>query len=131
MQAKTPKLTPFTTLAWTVWPEVLPRTWDGPFKPLALGIDKALKARVPDAKHKNLSRLLGKYTASHRYLIALSCKDSWRYDIDGNLVEPVSNAHRAFAIETLARKAKAAMEPSKVPARPILTLRRPAGEAAR
>src|SRR5574338_71045 len=76
--------------------------------PLAIGIDEAILAKLPEVDRKLLRSALREHTASTRYLKALQSA-SERFDLDGNPAGKVTEAQRNLAGETLkARFQKAA-----------------------
>lgn len=92
------------------------------YMPLAIGIDKQLRARLPDLDRKLLRSALGIHTNSLRYLKAME-KATVRFDLDGNTADEVTEAHRAHASETLRERFKKVAAQRK--------LQREAEEAAR
>lgn len=74
-------------------------------KPLAIGIDKQLLARVPGIDRKALRIALGMHTHSTRYLKS-TAKAGTRFDLDGNAAEELSDAHRQHAAEMLRERVK-------------------------
>jgi sRNA-binding protein len=76
--------------------------WE-PHRPLKVGIAKDLVACHPDIIPRALGHVLGYYTRRRMYLVGLLEPGAWRHDLDGNPVEPVSDAARAHARERLAR----------------------------
>jgi ProP effector len=92
------------------------------YMPLAIGIDKQLRTRLPDLDRKLLRSALGIHTNSLRYLKAME-KATVRFDLDGNTADEVTEAHRAHASETLRERFKKVAAQRK--------LQREAEEAAR
>ncbi|HZW12885.1 MAG TPA: ProQ/FinO family protein [Noviherbaspirillum sp.] len=80
--------------------------------PLAVGIDKAVIARMPDVNRKVLRIALGLHTNSVRYLKAME-KAQCRFDLDGNPAGDVPEAHRTHASELLRERFKKAAEKRK------------------
>ncbi|GAB3550277.1 hypothetical protein GCM10027343_33190 [Noviherbaspirillum agri] len=80
--------------------------------PLAVGIDKAVIARMPDVNRKALRIALGLHTNSVRYLKAME-KAQTRVDLDGNPAGEVSETHRTHASEVLRERFKKAAEKRK------------------
>ena len=64
--------------------------------PLAVGIDKAIIARMPGIDRKALRIALGMHTRSVRYLKAVE-KSETRFDLDGNPAGEVPESHRLHA----------------------------------
>ena len=81
-------------------------------KPLAIGIDKQLLARLPELDRKTLRIVLSMHTHSTRYLKAMA-KGTRRYDLDGNPAEEIAEAHRKHAAELLRERAKKETERRK------------------
>lgn len=66
--------------------------------PLALGIHQALMQSVPLGERQPIHSALWRLTKkSRRYLEALCAEGAMRHDLDGNIVEPVSDHHRQVA----------------------------------
>jgi ProP effector len=78
-------------------------------KPLAIGIDKQLIARLPDIDRKTLRVALGIHTHSLRYLKGME-KASNRYDLDNNAGDALNESHRTHATQALRDRAKKAAE---------------------
>ncbi|MCL2021888.1 MAG: ProQ/FinO family protein [Betaproteobacteria bacterium] len=70
------------------------------FQPLAIGIDKAIRSRLPEANRKTLRIALSMHTHCNRYLRLLA-KAEQRFDLDGQPVAEVSEEHRQFATTAL------------------------------
>lgn len=81
-------------------------------KPLAIGIDKQLQARLPDVERKVLRIALGIHTNSLRYLKAME-KATVRFDLDGNSADEVTDAHRSHAGEAVRERLKKDAEKRK------------------
>lgn len=81
-------------------------------KPLAIGIDKQLQARLPDVERKVLRIALGIHTNSLRYLKAME-KATVRFDLDGNTADEVTDAHRSHAGEAVRERLKKDAEKRK------------------
>ncbi len=73
--------------------------------PLAIGIDKALLARMPEIEKKVLRIALSLHTHSMRYLRATD-KASHRFDLDGNQAEELTEEHRKHASDTIRERLK-------------------------
>jgi ProP effector len=72
----------------------------GEFKPLAVGIDKQLRAREAALDRKTLRLALGMHTHSFRYLKSME-KAARRFNLDGSPAEEVSEEHRRYAADIL------------------------------
>lgn len=81
----------------------------GECKPLAIGIDKQLIARLPDINRKALRIALGIHTNSLRYLKGME-KATNRYDLDNNPGDALTDAHRTHATQVLRERAKKTAE---------------------
>jgi ProP effector len=78
--------------------------------PLAVGVDKALRQRMPELDRKVLRIALSLHTHSTRYLKGMA-KATVRFDLDGCPGDGISDAHRAHAEKLLReRSQKAAAE---------------------
>ncbi len=82
------------------------------FRPLAIGIDKQILARLPEVSPKILRRALAFHTRSTPYLKGMS-NASVRYDLDGNTGEPVPEEHRTYALDLLRTRLKKQSEQRK------------------
>ena len=80
--------------------------------PLAIGIDKAIIARIPDIDRKQLRIALSIHTHSTRYLKAME-KAQTRFDLDGNPSGDIVEAHRTLAADTLKARQKKSAEQRK------------------
>lgn len=69
-------------------------------KPLAIGIHKAIKARLPDIGEGSLRLALKNHTASTKYLKAIS-NGNQRFDLDGNPAGEITDEQRQQALTTL------------------------------
>lgn len=69
-------------------------------RPLALGIHKAIKERLPEMDAQQLRTAMRIHTASTRYLKALSQADT-RFDLDGSPSGEVTAEQRQQASDTL------------------------------
>jgi ProP effector len=74
-------------------------------KPLAIGIDKQVQARLPEVERKILRIALGIHTNSMRYLKVME-KATVRYDLDGNETDAITDAHRTHASEAIRERLK-------------------------
>lgn len=81
-------------------------------KPLAIGIDKEILARLPETDRKALRTALRMHTHSTAYLKAMS-KAEVRLDLDGNAAGEVPEEHRKHAAETLNERFKKQNEQRK------------------
>ena len=81
--------------------------------PLAIGIDKQVKERLPDVDKKLLRIALGIHTHSLRYLKSVE-KATHRYDLDGNVVTELLDEHRQHAAQTLKERLKKDAERRRV-----------------
>lgn len=75
------------------------------YRPLAIGIDKQLLARLPDLDRKILRIALGIHTHSQRYIKSMTTATT-RFDLDGNATDALTDTHRTHALETLRERAK-------------------------
>lgn len=80
--------------------------------PLAIGIHKIVKQRLPDIDSQQLRTAMRIHTASTRYLKALSQTDS-RYDLDGAPVGEVTAEQRQQALDTLRERFRKGAERHK------------------
>lgn len=74
-------------------------------QPLAVGIHKAIKDRLPDLNMQQLRSAMRIHTASTRYLKALSQADT-RCDLDGAPAGEVTAEQRQQALDTLRERFK-------------------------
>ncbi len=77
--------------------------------PLAIGIHKAIVARLPELDPQQLRAAMRIHTASTRYLKALSQASS-RFDLDGKAAGEVTAEQRQQALTTLRERFKAQAE---------------------
>lgn len=73
-------------------------------KPLVIGIDKQLLARLPELDRKTLRIALGIHTHSTRYLKAVA-NGITRFDLQGNAGDALTESHRKHALDTLQERA--------------------------
>ncbi len=69
-------------------------------QPLAIGIHKAIKERLPDLDAQQLKATMRMHTASTRYLKVLSQAET-RFDLDGAPAGEVTAEQRQQALDTL------------------------------
>ena len=69
-------------------------------RPLAIGIHKVIKARLPDLGDGALRLALRQHTASTRYLKAVS-SGGQRFDLDGQEAGEITAEQRQQALDTL------------------------------
>jgi len=81
--------------------------------PLAIGIDKELRAAQPDLDRKLLRVALRIHTNSLRYLKGME-KATSRFALDGSVAAEVSEEHRTHASEILRERFKKNAERRKV-----------------
>jgi ProP effector len=81
-------------------------------RPLALGIHKTIKERMPEVDTAQLRLAMRLHTASTRYLKALLAGRE-RYDLDGNPAGEVTDEHREVAGTTLRERFKKAADRHK------------------
>ncbi|MDR1890537.1 MAG: ProQ/FinO family protein [Zoogloeaceae bacterium] len=73
--------------------------------PLSIGIDKAIKAALPEVSKKSLRIALSLHTHGNRYLRGMA-KATQRFDLNGLPVGEVTEEHRQHAAETLRERMK-------------------------
>ena len=78
-------------------------------KPLALGIHKVIKERLPDTDSKRLRFAMQTHTASTAYLKSLTHGGS-RFDLDGSPVGEVTPEQQQQALEALRERFRKAAE---------------------
>jgi ProP effector len=81
-------------------------------QPLAIGIHKAIKLRLPDIGEGKLRMALKGYTASTKYLKAIA-NGKQRFDLDGNPAGDVTAEQRQQALETIKERFRKAAERKK------------------
>jgi ProP effector len=81
-------------------------------KPLALGIHKVIKERLPDTDSKRLRLAMQTHTASTAYLKSLTNGGS-RFDLDDNPVGEVTPGQQQQALEALRERFRKANEKRK------------------
>jgi hypothetical protein len=91
-----------------VWPAVLPSRSDPTLRPLAIGIDQDLVAKAvvpPDGTWEEMigevRRAIRYLTQSNSYRRALGAAGAFRHNADAHPVEPVLEAHAAYALSQL------------------------------
>lgn len=82
-------------------------------QPLAIGIHKAIKVRLPDINEGSLRIALKGYTASTKYLKAIA-NGKQRFDLDGNPGGEITTEQRQQAMETIKERFRKAAERKKV-----------------
>ncbi len=83
-------------------PAVLPNQVGDPLLPLRIGVRDALVVLLrPGAEPDALARALRAYTRSTGYFMACARKDAMRHDLDGRVVEAVSEEHRTGALKAV------------------------------
>jgi ProP effector len=75
------------------------------YQPLAIGIDKQIRAAMPEIEKKTLRTALGIHANSLRYLKAMETATE-RFDLEGNSAGEVTEEHRQHASETLRERSK-------------------------
>ena len=85
-------------------------------KPLALGIHKAIQARMPEVKADELRLAMRIHTASTPYLKALLVGKE-RFDLDGQVAGEVTDEHRQVADASLQERFKKVAERRKAEAK--------------
>lgn len=81
-------------------------------QPLAIGIHKAIKTRLPDIGEGSLRMALKNYTASTKYLKAIA-NGKQRFDLDGNPAGEVTAEQRQQAMETIKERFRKVAERKK------------------
>lgn len=99
------------------------------YLPLSIGIDKQIRALMPDVEKKTLRTALGIHANSLRYLKNMETATE-RFDLEGNSAGEVTEEHRAHAVETLRERSKKNAERRKAQ-REAENAARKAEEAAR
>lgn len=72
-------------------------------KPLAIGVFESVKAAFPDKSNSRLGRAMHRHTRSIDYLRHVATNGAMRHNLAGEPVEPVSDNHRTWAAEELAK----------------------------
>ena len=85
-------------------PLVFPRNVGHPVRPLALGTGRLLKEHLSAKRREKMSQFLSMFTGHPAYLHAVAAEGSYRYNLDGQAVELVSDEHRAAARKRLAQQ---------------------------
>lgn len=73
--------------------------------PLSIGIDKAIKAALPEVSKKTLRIALSLHTHGNRYLRGMA-KATQRFDLDGAPTGEVTDEHRQHATDILRERMK-------------------------
>ncbi|MCX7170096.1 MAG: ProQ/FINO family protein [Proteobacteria bacterium] len=81
-------------------------------KPLALGIHKAIRERLPDINRDQLRIAMQHHTGSTRYLKALATEEN-RFDLNGQFAGVVTPEQNALAATTLRERFRRAAEQRK------------------
>jgi len=81
-------------------------------RPLAIGIDKQVRAALPENELRLLRRVLALHTHSTPYLKAMA-QAKVRYNLDGSEAGEVPEEHRSHASETLKERFKKQAEKRK------------------
>lgn len=81
-------------------------------QPLAIGIHKTIKARLPEIDEGALRTALKRYTASTKYLKAIA-NGKKRSDLDGNPAGEVTAEQRQQALETIKERFRKVAERKK------------------
>ncbi len=84
------------------WPALLPSKPGDPIRPLAIGTDRALRALLitPDEDGwKLIKTIVMRHCKTTQYAAAMAMDGAMRHDLNGNPVEPVSDAHRQQRVE--------------------------------
>ena len=82
------------------------------FRPLAIGIHKALMERMPDLDKNHVRTAMHNHTATTRYLKAL-VEGAPRFDLDGNPAGEVTAEQQQQAVQTLRDRIKKTTEKRK------------------
>src|SRR5690349_6567696 len=89
-------------------PAVLPNQVGDPLLPLQVGTWDALLALLrPWAEPEALARAVRAYRRSTGYFMACARKGAMRHDLDGRVVEPVSEEHRTGALKAVQGRRRA------------------------
>ena len=80
--------------------------------PLAIGIDKQIRAQLPAIDRKALRIALAMHTRSTRYLKQTQ-RAEVRVNLDGSPAEPIAEEHRARAAQMVKERQKKAAEHDK------------------
>lgn len=78
-------------------------------QPLAIGIHKALRQRLPDLPDADLRQALRRHTTATKYLKAVA-NGTTRFDLDGNPAGEISAEHRQDALSALKERFRKAAE---------------------
>lgn len=82
------------------------------FRPLAIGLDKLIRAEMPEIAVKPLRQALAFHTKSTPYLKAMASA-TVRYNLDGSEADAVTDEHRAHATMLLKERFKKQAEKRK------------------
>jgi len=78
-------------------------------QPLAIGIHKTLRQRLPELKDADLRLALRRHVSSTKYLKAIANGDR-RYDLDGQPAGEISAEHKQEALDALKERFRKAAE---------------------
>jgi hypothetical protein len=93
----------------TTWPGVLPNKLGDPVRPFKIGIRADLEALLTPGDATALAELkvtLKRYCRSEKYIYACAAPGAQRHDIDGQPVEPVSDADLRMARVDLGKRVR-------------------------
>lgn len=82
------------------------------YRPLAIGIHKAILERHPDIDLQQLRLAMRKHTSSMRYLKVITQSDT-RFDLDGNLAGEITAEQKKQALDTLRERFRKGAEQKK------------------
>lgn len=82
-----------------------PRFSTLPRRPLAIGIHKMIKQRLPQLTNRRIEGMLSAYTSNPKYLAVLQA-NAPRYDLDGNQVGLVTEKQAEIARHQLAARSE-------------------------
>jgi ProP effector len=71
------------------------------YLPLAVGIHKQLQISEPDLDPVDIRRFLHRHTRKLVYHQSVAIRGKFRRNLDGSPNEPVSDAHREYAIQQI------------------------------
>jgi ProP effector len=82
------------------------------YKPLAIGIHKAIRLQLPELSEGALRVALKSYTASTKYLKAVA-NGTQRFDLGGNPAGEITAEQRQLALQTIKERFRKAAERKK------------------